>query len=133
MAWHPRRHLPKRTWKISWITFSSRNAGILNLSNPLSGRGFRCRVRTFRNGIRKSAWKEIILPRKNCKSLNFCYRKFAIKFLKVVVAGRATAYLGGVADEKLHSRHERSPSRSQFNPKFRRQRCSDSHRSHRGN
>jgi len=34
----------------------------------------------FSHGIRKSAWKEIILPRKNCKSLNFCYRKFAIKF-----------------------------------------------------
>jgi len=51
-----RRRRPKRRWKISWTISSSRNAGIPRPSSRWSGRGFRCRARTSRNEIRRSAW-----------------------------------------------------------------------------
>ena len=54
-ACHCRRRWPRRRWKISWTISLSRNAGIRCFSNRSSGRGFRCRARTSRNEIRKSA------------------------------------------------------------------------------
>ncbi len=66
-----RRRQPRRRWKISWTTSSSRNADTRCFSNPSSGRGFRCRARTSRNEIRKSAWVEIIRWGETPSSLNF--------------------------------------------------------------
>jgi hypothetical protein len=52
-----RRWLRRRR-RISWPVSPNRNAGRGYSSNPSNGPGFRCRVRTFRNEIRKSAWEE---------------------------------------------------------------------------
>ena len=53
-----RRSRRRRTRKISWTISLNRSAGTRFPSNRWSGREFRCRVRTFHNETRKSAWKE---------------------------------------------------------------------------
>ena len=82
------RPKPRRTWKISWTTFLSRNADIPNFSNRLSGQEFRCRARNFRNGIRKSAWKKCSSRHESAQIISErtdvrCYEKLRRQFFAV--------------------------------------------------
>ena len=69
MTLRPRRMW--RTWKISSRFWPSHNAGISSPSNPTSGQEFRNRVRTVRNGIRRSAWGKNNRRGKNLKARVF--------------------------------------------------------------
>lgn len=56
--WCHCRRRRRRRWKISCRAAWSRSAGISCRAIRRSGRGFRNRGRTGRNGIRRSAWRE---------------------------------------------------------------------------
>ena len=62
---HP--HPPPRRWKISCPVCWSRNGDTSFPASWRSGRGLRCRVRTVRNEIRRSAWRNNISWREKFK------------------------------------------------------------------